>query len=57
MKRDVPEAPMNEALALWYVRREEVELRPAAVANLCSDEVRIKTLWSVNRRCTERLFF
>jgi NADPH:quinone reductase-like Zn-dependent oxidoreductase len=57
MKRDVPEAPMNEALALWYVRREEVELRPATVAHLCSDEVRIKTLWSGISRGTERLVF
>ena len=46
MKRDVPEAPMNEALALWYVRREEVEIRPTILADLCSNEARIKTLWS-----------
>jgi threonine dehydrogenase-like Zn-dependent dehydrogenase len=57
MKRDVPEAPMNGALALWYVRRREVELRPATLPHLGPDEVRIKTVWSGISRGTERLVF
>jgi threonine dehydrogenase-like Zn-dependent dehydrogenase len=48
---------MNEALALWYVRREEVEIRPTILADLCSNEARIKTLWSGISRGTERLVF
>src|SRR3954447_2949312 len=57
MKREISEAPMNEAQALWYVARHEAVLRPVMLSGPAQDEARVKTLWTGLSRGTERLVF
>jgi threonine dehydrogenase-like Zn-dependent dehydrogenase len=57
MKREISEAPMNEACALWYVTRGRAELRPVQLTAPSADEALVHTLWTGLSRGTERLVF
>jgi NADPH:quinone reductase-like Zn-dependent oxidoreductase len=57
MKREIPEAPMNEARALWYTARGQAAIRPVILSKPARDQALVRTLWSGLSRGTERLVF
>jgi threonine dehydrogenase-like Zn-dependent dehydrogenase len=57
MKREIPEAPMNEARALWYTASGRAAIRPVVLTEPGPDQALVRTLWSGLSRGTERLVF